>query len=343
MIKRLFVTFLFLILFTTVSFSQKNDTLVHINGNIITGEIKKIENGILYFSTNGMGTINVETDKVKSLKSGKEFQILLDNGLLYFGSLDTVNGTEAKTRIISHNRIYIIKTISLVEVFPIKNTFWLRTSGDFSIGGNYTKSTEILQLNFAGNLYYRGKKNYFQISWNNQITTYQDSVLSEKTTNTISYRRYIKKHYSMQAVVGASSNLELNLNNRMYLNLTAGKDIIHTNMSIFYTGLGLSANKEIYTDTTKNSNNLEGIFTVTYNFFKRTDPEINIKSYIDTYPSFTQPGRWRIDASLEVRVELFNNFYVGASFYDNFDNSATLESDQHNDWGINGTITYSFH
>ena len=343
MFKRLLVTFLFSVLFVAVSFSQKNDTLVHINGNIITGEIKKIEFGILYFSTNGMGTINVETDKVKSLKSKKEFQITLDNGLLYFGSLDTVNGPVAKVKIISHGREYIVKTIALVEVFPIKNTFWLRTSGNFSMGGNYTKSTNILQLNFSGNLSYRGKKNFIQISWNNQGTMYKDSVLSEKKSNTISYRRYLNKHYSVQAAIGASSNSELNLDSRLYLNLTTGRDIIHTNMSIFYTGLGLSANKEVYADSTNNSNNLEGILSVTYNFFKRTDPEIDIKTYVDTYPSFTELGRWRIDASLEVRIELFNNFYVGATFYDNFDNKSSLDSNQHNDWGINGTITYSFH
>jgi len=343
MIKRLFVISLFFLLFGIVGYAQKNDTLVHINGNILTGEIKKIEYGLLYFSTDGMGTLNVETEKIRSLKSNKQFQITLDNGLLYFGSFDTVNSSINEVKIVSRDREYIVKTFSLVEVFPIKNTFWLRTSGDFSIGGNYTKSTGILHLDFSGNLYYRGKKNYYKIKWDNQVTMQNDSVISEKQTNTVSYRRYFKKHLSMQAVLGASSNMELNLQNRTYLNLLAGKDFIHTNRSVLYSGVGLSGNQEIYVDSAQNSKNLEGILSVSYDFFKRTTPEITITSSLDTYPSFTILGRWRIDASIEARIEVFNDFYIGFKVYDNFDNHDKLNKDSHNDWGINGTFTYSFH
>jgi hypothetical protein len=343
MVKKFLFLFIVILLTSASAFSQKVDTLVHINGNILTGEIKKLEHGLVYFSTSGMGTLHVETEKIKSLKSNKQFQITLDNGLLYFGSFDTVISKENKVKIVSKSREYIINTISLVEVFPIKNTFWLRVSGDFSLGGNYTKSTEILQVNFSGNLYYRSKKNFYQINWDNQLTMQYDSLLTEKKANSISYQRYFKNHYSLQVKIGAASNMELNLQSRLYLNVIGGRDLIHTNKSIFYTGLGLSGNKEDYVDSTNNSDNLEGIMVVSYDFFKRTDPEINVKSLVETYPSFTKSGRWRVDASLETRIELFNNFYIGIKLYYNFDNSVTGEDHQVDDWGINGTITYSFH
>jgi len=159
----------------------------------------------------------------------------------------------------------------------------------------------------------------------------------------MSSRRYFQHHYSFQGQIGISSNNELNLKKRYYLNLTGGKDFIHTYRSLFYTGLGLSGNSETTLDLNNVSYNLEGVFMINYEFYKRTDPKVNITTKFDTYPGITIKGRWRFDASLDARIEVFNDFYIGANVYDNFDNSAELDVDKHNDWGINATISYSFH
>lgn len=341
--SKFFIILSILFLSSSALFSQKTDTLVHINGNIITGEIKKIEYGLLYFSTDGMGTIEVETEKIKSLKSHKQFQIIRDNGLLYFGSFDTVNGLMNRVKIVSRNQPYIVNIKSIVEVFPVKKSFWLRTYGNFSLGGNYTKSSRILQLNFSGNLNYRGRKNYYNISWDNQATMSGDSLLSEKKTNAISYQRYFQKHYSFQSELGISSNNELNLKSRFYLSLIGGKDIIHTNRSELFSGIGVSGNKEETLDSSLISNNIEGIIKVSYDFFKRSSPEINIITSLNAYPSFSVSKRLRVDSSIEARIEVFSDFFVGIKVYDNFDNKLHLSSESNNDWGVNGTISYSFH
>jgi len=164
MIKKITFLSLFWIVFASMGIAQKTDTLVSTNGNIITGEIKKIEYGLLTYKVSGMGTLSVEMEKIQSLKSVKQFQITLNNGLLYFGSLDTVNSVEPKVKIISRAQSYTVSVTSIVEIFPIKSNFWLRTSGDFSLGGNYAKSTRLLQMIFSGNLYYRDRKKYYQLS-----------------------------------------------------------------------------------------------------------------------------------------------------------------------------------
>jgi len=341
--KKITFLFLFWLIFALAGIAQKTDTLVSTNGNIITGEITKIEYGLLTFKVSGMGTLNEETEKIQTLKSVKQFQITLNNGLLYFGSLDTVSSVEPMVKIVSRTRTYTVSITSIVEVFPIKSSFWLRTSGDVSLGGNYTKSSKILQLNFSGNLYYRDRKKYYQLNWSNQVIFQDDSIVSQKQANTLSSKRYFKRHYSFQGQLGISSNNELNLKKRYYLNLTGGKDIIHTYRSLFYTGLGLSGNSETTLDLNIVSYNLEGVFMINYEFYKRTDPKVNLTTKFNTYPSITTIGRWRFDASLDTRIEVFNDFYIGVNLYNNFDNSGELDADKHNDWGFNGTVSYSFH
>jgi len=60
--SKFFIILSILFLNSSALFSQKTDTLIHINGNIIKGEIKKLEYGLLYFSNNIEGIIKVSYD-----------------------------------------------------------------------------------------------------------------------------------------------------------------------------------------------------------------------------------------------------------------------------------------
>ena len=59
-----YIVFLLILVSSVRVSAQKDDTLIHINGNIMTGEIKKMVDGILYFKMDGMGTISVEAEKI---------------------------------------------------------------------------------------------------------------------------------------------------------------------------------------------------------------------------------------------------------------------------------------
>lgn len=71
--RNLLLVFIF---FTSLSvYGQKNDTIVHINGNILTGEIKRLDYRIITYKMDGMGTIDFQTKKVKFLISKKKFEL----------------------------------------------------------------------------------------------------------------------------------------------------------------------------------------------------------------------------------------------------------------------------
>jgi len=43
--------------------AQKTDTIVHINGNVLTGDFKRMNYGIVTWKMDGMGTISLEEPK----------------------------------------------------------------------------------------------------------------------------------------------------------------------------------------------------------------------------------------------------------------------------------------
>jgi len=90
---------------------KKTDTIIHVNGNVLLGEIKKLDNGIVTFKMDGMGTIKFEIDKINTFSSNKSFQIIIKSGMQYYGSFDTS----------SMSRMVKINLINGSEVVPIEN------------------------------------------------------------------------------------------------------------------------------------------------------------------------------------------------------------------------------
>ena len=59
------------------------------NGDHITGEIKKLQFGIVTFKTDDAGTLSIQWDKLRHLISTDIFEVDLADGRIYYGTLDT--------------------------------------------------------------------------------------------------------------------------------------------------------------------------------------------------------------------------------------------------------------
>jgi len=338
--KLLFLSIFFIVGLST--FAQKTDTIIHINGNVLLGEIKKLDNGIITFKMDGMGTIKFELDKVNTFSSNKNFQVTVKNGMQYYGKFDTA-GVERMVNIVFMNGKEPISIEDLVEMYPIKKSFWLRTSGVFSLGFNFSKGSGIASLTSSGNLNYRNRKSYTVLAWNENTTLQSDTITSNKTDISMDFKRILFKKWYFGLNTEASSNSELGLDLRILTGLSINNYIVQNYHNRLFFAVGASANREWADGSENPTDNLEGLLGVNYHYFKYTNPEINISSYINAYPNMTTPGRWRLNYSLDAKVEVINDFHVGINFYYNSDNKPVSVGASTNDYGITTTFSYSFH
>jgi len=58
------------------------------------------------------------------------------------------------------------------------------------------------------------------------------------------------------------------------------------------------------------------------------------------FPSLTESGRFRLEAGVDIRKELFKDFYLSLRGADSFDNRA--EGSQENDFSLTTSIGWSF-
>jgi len=321
---------------------QKTDSIYHINGNILTGEIKNISYGVVAWKMDGMGTINLEEVKINTIISKKQFEIKMINESIHFGSF-AASQKERMVYIVTSDEMILVNIEDIAEVYPLKRNIWLRTSGNFSLGFNYSKSSDVASLVFSGDIDYRKKVSYYNLTFDSN-NTYQGDSLSSSTGNIgFAWQRSIKNGWSSQASIGGSQNSELGTKLRGEFNLMGIKDIAYNNWNRLYAGGGLSFNHEIPYGDLASENDLAAIFQVVWKVYKYTHPKVWVDGNLSFLPYLTD-DRYRTVFNLNPKISILNdNFTVGLSFYYNYDSSPSENANSTDDHGTNLQFTYSFH
>jgi hypothetical protein len=331
------------ILFGLEGSAQKTDTIYHINGNILTGEFKKLNFGVVSWSMEGMGTISLETPEISDIKSEKLFEVKLKNGSIYFGSFDTT-GIDRQVKLVLLNGVQLVSIDDIVEVYPIKKSFWLRTTGNISLGFNYSKGSDVASFLFSGNLTYRKRKSSLRLNWNNNNTFQADTLSATNINVGIGVSRVIKNYWSAGFVVGASQNSQLGVKLRLNYSALGIRDIIYNNWNRYFVGAGLSVQQETPYGDLDNSTDLAGLFTTVWKVYKYTNPKFWVDSDLSFIPYITGEWRYRVNFNINPKIGIIgNDLQIGVNLYYNYDSRPPSNASSLFDWGINFELTYSLH
>jgi len=323
--------------------AQKIDTIIHINGNVLKGDLKKLVYGVVTWKMDGMGTINFEEPKIQTIISKKTFEIKMDDGKYYFASFDS-SATDRKVYLTMADKSLLVNIEDIVQVYPIKNSFWSRMSGNFSLGANYSKASNVATISFSGNLDYRKRSSYFNLTWDTNDTYQGDTLSSSKSDISFAWQRALAKGWSTDVAVTAAQNTELGTKLRLGLNLLGIKDIVYNDWNRLYTGAGANISQETGYDNANMTNDLAGLLVVYWKIYKLTAPKIWLDSNISYLPYLTSDDRYRINFNLNPSVSIFSdNFKIGVVFYYNYDSQPTSNEAENDDYGLNLQFTYKLH
>jgi len=324
----------------SIAFAEKTDDIVMNNGNYLTGEIKKMHFGMLTFDTDDMGTINIKWEKIKHVISKFTFELDLENGNKLVGSLDS-SSVQGQILVKTANDTFSINKDDIVEIAPIKSTFWEKISGSIALGTNYAKSTGTGQFNFAGSGTFRSRE-WSTNSSLNSIFSFQNKQETAKNQNlSISVQRLLPEKWLLGAILSFEQNTELGIQLRTSIIPQGGYIFLQTNTNAFWLNAGLSFNNEIFTDSTASTYNVDGFAQLQYQIFIYDHPQTTLTTNLNAYPGLTDWGRFRFNYNIAFDWELFSNFYWDLTFYFNYDNKPTGDAAT-NDYGINSAIKFSF-
>jgi len=323
-------------------YAQKIDTIYHINGNVLTGDFKHLKYGVVTWKMDGMGTINFEEVKIRTILSRKQFKITLKNDLIYYGSFSPSEKNRT-VYIVMPNKKELVDVDQIVEVYPIRRNFWMRTSGNFSLGFNYSKGSDIASLAFSGDVSYRKKVTYLNLTWDNNNTFQSDSLSATNLNFGLAWQRTIKKGWSTETSISGSQNTELGTKMRWQLNLLGLKDIFYSDWHRLYAGTGFSGIHEIPFGVAPAQDDIAAVFQLVWKVYKLTSPKVWVDADISYVPYLTD-NRYRTVFNLSPKVRIINNnFTIGGVFYYNYDSNPGANANSNSDYGLNLQLSYLLH
>jgi hypothetical protein len=230
----------------------------------------------------------------------------------------------------------------VVRIRPIKQTFWKRIDGSFSLGLSFTKASDVLRFSFNANAKYEERKNIVDATLSSIITTQREEEAKENNSAQLRYTRKLQKKWFLAALTNVQRNDELGIKLRVLGGGGGGRLLLDTNRMTLPVMAGVVVNREWSGGDGEDLFNAEGLFGFNWNFFVYHNPKTDVAFNFATYPSLTEKGRVRVDLDTRLRREIVKDFFVDLSFYLNYDNQPLSTTAATTDYGFVTSVGYSF-
>ena len=107
-----------LTLMSTTANAARTDIALLVNGNAVTGEIEAYEFGSLEYSTDSMGTVQIDWEDIVGLTSNQNLQVEVSNGTRFLGNLEAAEERFYINVITEHGSVELAMD-RIVRITPI--------------------------------------------------------------------------------------------------------------------------------------------------------------------------------------------------------------------------------
>jgi hypothetical protein len=340
-LKNCVIGLLFLLCFTLSVQAQKNDTIYLKNGDRITGELKIFEYGILTLTTDAMLKVYIEFDKINTIYSAKYFEMRTNSGVRHFGHLLKSN-TPASLNIVTKTDTIPKPLWDIVQITPIKRSFFQKIDGTIDLGITYTKASDVFQYSLNLQATHRTVNYATRFNVSSILTDNGDGGVSRNNEVGVGLTRYLPNKWFARASTQGQQNTELDLDFRLQGGLGGGYDFVRTNAVRFYGMAGLVVNHEKTISSSVISDNIEALFAAQCKWFQYRHPKIDITTNLELYPSLTINGRVRFEYDISAKYEIVRDLFFNVQFYISSDSKPATGEISKSDWGVVTSIGYTF-
>jgi hypothetical protein len=296
---------------------QKTDSVWFRNGDRITGEVKSLFRARLKYSTDDLGTIYIEWDKIVRISSPATFEVQLGSGQKYNGILG-------------------------LTITPIKGKVLSRLSGYLDLGFSYQKANNTLQLSSSARVMYRGPLAETVLDLSTFREDREDASETARLTTGLTERLRIGERWSTGFAFGYNRNEELDLAGRGTFLAFGARTLTRSNHDDFWITGGLVLTRERYFSTDSAVAGVEALVGASFAAFRYDHPKMDVSVTSQAYPSLSIQGRVRWQNDLRVSYELVKDFMLTVTLFDSYDSKPQSQDAAKNDFGTTLAISWTF-
>ncbi len=322
-------------------FAAKTDVVLLVNGDTITGQVKSLDFGSLRYSTDSMGTVNIEWEDVATINSDQKLQVEIISGERYFGSLVATENQHQITVITRVGRVEI-ENSDVTRITPIETDsgFVERLDGAISLGMSAQKGSEVSTLNLASNAQYRTRTYLLGLDVNATVTDQPSEATSSRYNVGVNHQRFRSNRWFNEWLASWERNDELGILSRFQVGAAFGRYLVQTNRNQFSIKGGLVESRETYVGDTESETKTEGLLELRY-LHRRLAPEASASLVSTIYPTLNDFSTFRAETDLTFRREFIDDLFFDFSIYHSYLSEPPPDSAS-TDYGVTTSLGYSF-
>jgi putative salt-induced outer membrane protein YdiY len=322
----------------------RGDVVTMKNGDRFTGEVKRLQSGVLYIETD-YSSINLPVDwtQVQNVKSTANYLITLASGVHVTGKLERLTGTDQHgddVTIVSADTDLHLPPAEVIEMATQKPSFWRQLQGSIDAGTSFTSGNSQVTANTDLNATYATPKwsatGDLGTSFNNQ----SGGTKTNRNDASLSGQRFLGRNAYVGGLLDFLHSSQQDLDLRTTVGGGYGRYLIRTGTSQLRWLGGVVYTREAFTTATAPSDsNAEGLIGLTYDSFRFKVGEIHLRAMV--FPGLSDSGRIRATTNNSLVISLTNNFHLTFSFWDNYDSRPPVAA-KNNELGLSSAIGWSF-
>ena len=344
-VLKLCMCFQLLFLIVVSAQAKRRDLVIMKNGDHLTGEVKKLENGTLYVDLDYVsGSVGLDWRQVDKVQSTATYQIVLNNGNHLAGNIEKTPAAEAPGKdfeITSAASVVRSAGSDVAKIESQKQNFWRQLKGSIDFGYDFTSGNTQTSLSSDASASYLSTNweagASFTSSFSGQSGASKTNLLELQMTA----GRFLNKNSFLLGLGDFLHSSQQNLDLRTTIGGGYGRYWIRTNKSQLRWITGTVFTHENFQSATSQpvKDNIEALIGAQYQTYQFD--RYNLQSQVLVYPGLSDAGRIRATTKTTFTVKLTNNFYSDISFWDNFDSNPPINS-KRNELGLSSSLGWSF-
>jgi len=310
------------------------------NGDRVTGEIKSLGRGKLSYATDDMGTLAIEWDKVVRITSRHYFEVELESGRRYYGTL-RAGARDGEMVVAVAEFTDTVELAAVVLIYPIEASFLKRTNGYVDLGFTFQRANRVSQLTMGTEATYRSRTWIGRMRLSSYFQDQETVEGTSRNSGSLTAQRILEGRWSVVTSASAEQNEELDLDARLLLAGGMGRFLVQTNRQVVQLLGGLNYTHETFSGTDPSSS-LEVFLGGELAYFQLDRPKTDLSATFVAYPSLTDLGRVRAEVNTRLAYEVLKDFTVGLTFFDSFDSRPPGQDGSSNDFGVTFTVGWKF-
>jgi putative salt-induced outer membrane protein YdiY len=343
--RRMFLMAAILTVIASPSLAKRKDVVVMKNGDHFTGEVKRLQDGLLYLETDYVsGNIGLDWTQVQSVQSTAVYRIVLNNGHRLEGKIEKEPPESGKPKDVLIHEASAEVQVSSVEITSIdtrKPTFWRQLQGQMDLGYSFTSGNSQSTMNADASAAYKTTGWEAGVAFDSTFNGQSGGSKTNREDLQGTFGKFLNRNSYLLGLADFLHSSQQDLNLRATLGGGYGRYIKRTTNSNLSWLAGLVYTNESFDTATgqPSDQNLEAVLGLQYHYVRFNFGDFD--SQLLSFPGLTDAGRLRVTTNNSLSIKLRNNFHLAFTFWDNYDSRPPVAA-RKNELGISTGIGWSF-